>query len=715
MALSGSFSTSVTTAGGQLDDRYPRNLVVTWSATQNIANNTSTINWTLKTGNSSSEYYYTSVNRVKLVINGTTVYNDQSTGTMRYRNTTLGSGSITVSHNSDGTKSIPVYAEAGFYEWTPNSSYSGTITLNTIPRASSFSLSASSVNVGSNITANISRASSNFTHHVKIWVSGHEDEANYTAKVTGVGTSATFSIPTTWYNAMPSSTSCTAYCRVATYNGSTWIGNSDTKAFTVTVPSSIVPTIGTITLTPATINGKNILVQGKNKLTVSVSGCSAGTGSSVKSYTFSGPSIATTTTSTSVSANSISSTGTLTYTVKVTDNRGRTASKSATITCYAYSTPYFSSFSAYRSNSSGTADNNGSYVKCSYGLAYAPVNNTNDVTVKILYKKNSATSYSSVTSLTDSTATSGNQILNSIALDSTYTIYATITDNYSGSSSSQTITIFGASRVLNILKSGEGVAFGKMAETEKLLDVKWPIKSGDPINTLQNFSYRGNNLISSTANDTTANWNNQGNLATTFYTATGKINGQPSQYGFLLNLTTGPGGQEAHQLWLAQNNGNISHRGGNSSGMATSWKTCLDSSNYTSYVSAKPTTLYSTSTGNNGTITLSSSAANFTYLEIFYTDNNTRQPTSIKVYSPNGKYVSLSCIEPSTSGSEPRVYIRTSGWTISDTTMTPGRSDLSGANRGVYGQFYKDAGGTNVDVNVTANNYIKIFRVLGYA
>ena len=47
--------------------------------------------------------------------------------------------------------------------------------------------------------------------------------------------------------------------------------------------------------------------------------------------------------------------------------------------------------------------------------------------------------------------------------------------------------------------------------------------------------------------------------------------------------------------------------------------------------------------------------------------------------------------------------------------MTPGRSDLSNANSGVYGKFYKDAGGTGVDVNVTENNYIKIFRVLGYA
>ena len=113
---------------------------------------------------------------------------------------------------------------------------------------------------------------------------------------------------------------------------------------------------------------------------------------------------------------------------------------------------------------------------------------------------------------------------------------------------------------------------------------------------------------------------------------------------------------------------------------------------------------------------MSSSVANYSYLEIFYTDNGTRQSNSVRVYQPNGKYVTLACIEPSTSNDEARIYIRTSGWTISGTTMTPGRSDLSGENAGVYGQFYPDAGGvgTKVDVKVTKNNYIKIYKVVGY-
>lgn len=50
--------------------------------------------------------------------------------------------------------------------------------------------------------------------------------------------------------------------------------------------------------------------------------------------------------------------------------------------------------------------------------------------------------------------------------------------------------------------------------------------------------------------------------------------------------------------------------------------------------------LYDNTSGTNGTVSLSETSANFTYLEIFY-KNNDGQFSSVKVYSPNNKYVSL--------------------------------------------------------------------------
>lgn len=702
---------------GYTNQYYTYQCVVTENS-YSVANNTSNVTVVFAMKGPWAPSFYEWATYYGIVIDGSVKKTGNSSPYISTSYVQLLTWTGDIAHNSDGSKSINVgvylyHSSPSNYlpkQYTSSSPLTmGSVALTTIPRASSFG-TISGNTIGSNMTVNITRHSASFTHQLwyKLGNSSWHDLGS------GIGTQKAFTISNDLLSQLPSATSGTLQLCLRTYNGNTQIGSDIYKNITVYVANSVVPTVGTITLDPVDINGQNILVQGKNKITVSVSGCSAGAGSSIKSYTFSGPGISSTTTSTSItSSGTISNTGTLTYTVTVTDNRGRTATKTAVITCYAYTAPYIKPFSAYRCNSSGTADENGSYVKCNYNLGYSSVNGSNNVTVKIMYKKNTASSYASVTSLSNSTATSGSSIISSISTSSTYTLYAIISDKYGGSSQSSVETVFSLSRIVNITSDGTGIALGKMAENKNLVDSKWAIRSDEPEQTMQNLSYRGTNLISSPTNDTVANWNNQGNLATSFYTKTGQINSQPSQYGFLLNLSAGIGGKEMHNLWFQQPNGDVSHRGGNSEGIG-GWRKFLDSSNYTNYVSKKPTTLFSSTSGTIGTIALSESAANFSYLEIFYTDNNSRQPNSIKIYSPNGKYVSLSCIEPSTSGSEPRLYIRTSGWTISGTSMTVGRSDLSGANRGVYCQLYPHANGTNIDVNVTTNNYIKIFRILGY-
>lgn len=94
---------------------------------------------------------------------------------------------------------------------------------------------------------------------------------------------------------------------------------------------------------------------------------------------------------------------------------------------------------------------------------------------------------------------------------------------------------------------------------------------------------KGTNTINSTANDTTAKWGAQKN-SVHWYTETNKINGQPSQWGYLVNI-----GQdsEVHQVWMTQSSGDLLHRGGNGSGWSGSWRTILDSSNYSTWAAAK--------------------------------------------------------------------------------------------------------------------------------
>lgn len=470
---------------GYSDQYYTYQCVITENS-YNVATNTSNVTVTFSIKGPWAPSFYEWTTYYGIIVDGSVKKTGNSAPYISTSYVQLLSWTGDITHNSDGAKSINV----GVYlyqsgpsnylpkQYTSSSPLSmGSVALTTIPRASSFG-TISGNTIGSSMTVNINRSSSSFTHQLwyKLGSSSWYDLG------TGIGTQKAFTISNNLLSQLPSATSGTLQLCLRTYNGSTQIGSDVYKNVTVYVADSVVPTVGTITLDPADISGQNILIQSKNKLTISVSGCSAGSGSSIKSYTFSGPGISSTTTSTSVtSASSISNTGTLTYTVKVTDNRGRTASKNATITCYAYSAPYVRPFSAYRCNASGVADENGTYVKCNYTLGYSSVNGTNNVTVKILYKKNSASSYSSVTSLTNSTATSGSQTLSSIDIASTYTIYATITDKYGGSAQSSTATIFSLSRVINITQDGTGIALGKISEktssnTNGLFECKWDAK-----------------------------------------------------------------------------------------------------------------------------------------------------------------------------------------------------------------------------------------------
>ena len=91
-----------------------------------------------------------------------------------------------------------------------------------------------------------------------------------------------------------------------------------------------------------------------------------------------------------------------------------------------------------------------------------------------------------------------------------------------------------------------------------------------------------NNPITKVADDTVAKWGAYGPGATAFYSATGQLTDQPSQWGFVQNIMTTTG-TELHQIWATQASGDMYHRGGNASGWSGTWRKFLDSTNYNTY------------------------------------------------------------------------------------------------------------------------------------
>ena len=88
-----------------------------------------------------------------------------------------------------------------------------------------------------------------------------------------------------------------------------------------------------------------------------------------------------------------------------------------------------------------------------------------------------------------------------------------------------------------------------------------------------------------TSTDNCTSYFNQPGSHVYWYYSGGLINGQPSTYGYILDIGHY---SERHQIWMTQTSGSLYHRGGNSGGWAPDgWKAILDSANYSSYTVPK--------------------------------------------------------------------------------------------------------------------------------
>lgn len=459
MALSGSVTTSSSEG---------RSVTLNWTASQSITNNTSTVSWSLVGSGSFSGWVQ--VSEIRVTINGSQqYYRSSSNHTQCYNGTQLASGSLTISHAADGTKSFSITVEAGIYQWAINCSGSGSFTLNTIPRASSISSVTSSVTVdGSNsVTVNISRNSTAFTHKVKFAF------GSYSQEYTGVATSKSYAPPMTWLNAIPNATSGTATVTVTTYNGSTQIGSAVSKDFTVNVPSSVVPTLGTFsaTIVNNTVPSSwGIYVQDKSQCKLQISNASGAYSSTIKAYSIKQGST-TLSTSSSVTTPVLAVTGGITYTATITDSRGRTASKTVSIQVYAYVPPSVTSALSQRCLQNGTLNDNGTYIKATGKFSFASCNGKNSATAKVYFKKPEDASWSTGVAFSSNVPV---VIAGSASIDSSYQVMYEVTDAFT---TVQFIDMLStAFTTMDFKKGGKGVAIGKVSEYDNLFDVGMPSK-----------------------------------------------------------------------------------------------------------------------------------------------------------------------------------------------------------------------------------------------
>lgn len=458
MAKSGSFNTSA------YSGRY---LVFAWSIkSQDVAANKTVISWSLKGAGGDSTWYKSG--NFKVTIAGVTVYS--SAARIELANgTTVASGTHTLVHNADGTKSFTASAEAGIYTTAVNCTGSGSFTLDTIPRASQPSLvtwpeTTNDVgDFGAEFAIHMNRASSAFTHTVRY------SYGNRTGTIaTGVTTGTTWAVPLSFMNDIPNATSASGRIYVDTYNGGTKIGTKYT-GFTVKVPASVKPSCS-ITLEDTTgvddIYGSP--VQGLSKIKITINTTPA-YGSPIASYVVKANGV---TYSSAVSTTeALKASGSSPVTVTVKDQRGRTGTASYTMNVQAYALPSISRLTVHRCDEDGTENEQGEYIRAEFSAAITSLNKKNTAAYKLRYKKSTATSYTEVTlsNLANVYAVSGVEYIFAADGSSSYDVEVEAKDRHGATTRNTSAST--AFTLINWGANGTSMAIGKVAEIANALEV----------------------------------------------------------------------------------------------------------------------------------------------------------------------------------------------------------------------------------------------------
>lgn len=380
-------------------------------------------------------------------------------------------------------------------------------------------------------------------------------------------------------------------------------------------------------------------------------------------------------------------------------NSGATYTNNSSVTLYAvwelaYTKPRITNFNAYRCTSDGTASESGTYVKASFNWStdYALVSMYIDWTIGIDWPNRVSEKV-----IASGTSGSVSQIVGSgnISAETTYSVRGWVNDGH-GSTYSEVITMGTVKYPIDVKAGGTGVAIGKVAEKEAF-------EVG-----METYFNNDTHLEKSTQNDV-------------FYYAKRADTGTQVAFGVGSSGVNHGVWSTNLNKWLIYSDGTYTYLGNDTGtykvGIACSRnvKTYTAGNNHTNYntdqdylpdmlflsywngaynangssnltycstgtIQGKPTVLYDNSSGTTGTVTLSQSAVNFGYLEIFcYRDGLTF--SSGRIANPNGKSVIITTSQFYSGDSG--IYLYVKKVTISGTSITANYQKWSHLNGSV--------------------------------
>lgn len=320
---------------------------------QDIANNSSRVSWRATVDRDGGYRTWNAENGSVLSVwlNGSSVYKSNLSFETEGQETTLASGEATIPHNSDGTKTMSVWAS-----FDANNGIHGNITISTnytfdkIPRSTQISSLEGNRNLGSLHTVIFNRKVNSFTHQVWYRVFGSE----WIDLGKNHGTSVSFTPSLDLARHLPKSSSGLMDICVRTYNGSTQIGSDVySNGWHFKIPDSVKPTFTGLSLTDMNTVARRLLsgndfLQIISDIQVNFNNASGAYGSTITGYRAEIVNKKMVVTKNGGSFGIMNFSGLVTIRAHVVDSRGKQSDiKDVTINVIEYYAPSFS-FSALR-------------------------------------------------------------------------------------------------------------------------------------------------------------------------------------------------------------------------------------------------------------------------------------------------------------------------------------------------------------------------------
>lgn len=395
---------------------------------------------------------------------------------------------IVVQHLADGTKSISISAQYSFaLSSTVSGTVSGTATLTPLARNSTIAAMSSTVEINGAYACSVILAvkDESYRHKVEYVMGDSWDEGTYYHLSTDVVDQDSFVVPAEWAEApaFADSTTAPGMLRVTTFSGQTQIGAAVTGNFTFKLPE-VKPTIDdtTVTLSPVhSLTGFTKYVQGYSavRATFSSEDEDYGTGAEItaRQIVVSGQTIPATNyvaTSGIVNAN-----GAVIVQASAQDARGAVGYGQFTVTYQPYTVPSLINVLVFRCDSAGIGDSTGGYISVRASVIYSPVDGENSITslrARVRVAGGTwAENWNNISAGQPYVIGDGSY-LSTLA----YEVQIQVVDRVGNSANAYEI-VKSASKTINAKDGGLGVAFGKYAQQDLLLDSAWSIHTDEDL------------------------------------------------------------------------------------------------------------------------------------------------------------------------------------------------------------------------------------------